>query len=610
MARCLISWPGTPPRLHDPPSPQLDDLSPCTYFGAGDPRYALDGYHRHKPFSRAALAPGSTEMSFSRSFEATFRLLLASTGLALVLLASPFAYGQPSVPVRVALVLGNSAYPAGAVGTALQDAGAIGKALRERGFTVIEAKDATLGQMRAALLQASAALGGRRGVGLLYYSGHGLQFQGRNYLIPVDATITSPADIAAQAMDVREVIDAFKSAGSRMNILILDACRDGPFGRYASGTGLAQLDAPPGTLLAFAAAPGTVVAEGTRGDLYALSLVEELKRPQLKLEDAFSGARVRVRRLSEGRQTPWESTSLEDNLFLEPNGQARLVATRQATATDEMTDWERSKGSIRDVRLFLMRHPNGLLGEVARLRLEQLEEDSGPRAEPMPEQFDAGATRFVGHFVKDPSGYSYSGNGLVFWPNGDAYDGDIVAGRREGKGLFVWFNGQRYRGEWKGDLPNGPGVLEFPDGARYEGPVVDGVPQGAGVYTWPNGQRLVGIWRDGEARGVADIRMPDGSLYHGDVSAGKPNGSGQLKFASGEQYVGSFKDGLAHGEGVYTWKNGDTYQGSWRLGAKEGPGVYTWANGDRWQGIYASDHQLEGELVRAGDKSLGPAHGQ
>jgi hypothetical protein len=547
---------------------------------------------------------------FVWSFEQTLRRV-AAHAFGLLLLASTLARGQDTGPVRVALIFGNSAYPAGAVSTALQDAKAISDVLRLRGFTVIDARNATLGQMRAALSQARATLGAKRGVGLLYYTGHGLQFEGHNYLIPVDAEISAPVDIRSQAMDVKEIVESFKAGGVRVSILILDACRDGPFTRFASGAGLAQLDAPPGTFLAFSAAPGKVIADGPRGNLYAQSLVEELKRPQVKLEDVFNGARIRVRQQSEGRQTPWESTSLEDNLFLEPNGQARLVATRQSTATPEMDDWERSKGSMRDVRGFLMRYPNGLLGEVARIRLEQLENDSGvPRSEPMPEQFVAGTTRFIGHFVKDPSGTAYSGNGQIFWPNGDAYDGEVVAGRREGKGTFLWASGQQFKGDWHGDLPNGVGVFDFVGGERFEGRVADGVPHGAGVYTWADGQRLVGTWTHGEVVGTGDLRLANGSIYRGGVAGGKPNGSGHIVYPSGDQYFGSFKDGLADGKGLFTWKSGDTYNGSWRLGAKEGPGVYTWANGDRWEGVYKADRQSEGELIRAGDRSLVPDRGQ
>jgi len=106
----------------------------------------------------------------------------------------------------------------------------------------------------------------------------------------VDAKISTSADISAQAVDVGSVIDAFKAAGNRMNIVVLDACRDNPFASTASGKGLAQLDAPPGTFLAFATAPGNVAEDGdvkTGNGLYTQFLLEELRRPSTKIEDVF-----------------------------------------------------------------------------------------------------------------------------------------------------------------------------------------------------------------------------------------------------------------------------------------------------------------------------------
>ena len=522
--------------------------------------------------------------------------------LAATTLLAVGAQAQEMVATRVALVIGNSAYESAPLQAALVDARSMSETLKARGFTVIDARDATLGQMRAALAQARAVLGGRRGIGVLYFAGHGLQSNWHNYLVPVNARIAAPQDIAAEAMDVQEVIDGFKAAGNRMNIVILDACRDGPFTPMASGRGLAQLDAPPGMFLAFAAAPGNVVAPTAPGggDLYARSLVEELKKPQVKLEDVFNRARLRVRQQSDGRQTPWESTSLEDNLFLDPDGKARLVATRQLAATPEMEDWELSKSSARDIRSFLLRHPDGLLNEVARIYLEQIEQEGGvARSESMPDQFVAGNTRFFGHFVKDAGGTGISGSGRVYWANGDSYDGELVAGRREGKGSFVWPSGQRFSGQWHDDQPNGTGLLEFIDGARYEGAVVDGAPHGRGVYTWADGRRLDATWTRGEANGSGEIRFVNGDVYRGGLAVGKPNGTGRFVYASGDQYIGTFKDGLPDGEGSYTWKSGDTFVGTWRDGLRNGPAVLTRANGDRWTGSYRDDHQGEGELIRA-----------
>ena len=160
------------------------------------------------------------------------------------------ATAQAPLDFRVALVIGNSAYAGAPLRNPANDARAMAETLRGLGFTVVELRDGQKSQMAEAIAKVGAALKGKQGVGMLYYAGHGLQLDWRNYMVPVDAHLTTTADVVAQTIDVNSVIDAFKAAGNRMNILVLDACRDNPFAGTASGKGLAQVDAPPGTILA------------------------------------------------------------------------------------------------------------------------------------------------------------------------------------------------------------------------------------------------------------------------------------------------------------------------------------------------------------------------
>lgn len=231
------------------------------------------------------------------------------------------ASAQAPGDVRVALVIGNAAYPGKlALSNPANDAKAMAETLRSLGFKVVELRDGDQAQMTQAIAQVRDSLKGMQGIGMLYYAGHGLQLDWRNYMIPVDAHLNRAADVPAQTVDVNTVIEAFKQAGNRMNILVLDACRDNPFGTNgtASGKGLAQLDAPPGTFLAFATAPGNTAEDGddsSGNGLYTQFLLQELKRPIAKIEDVFKRVRLNVRQKSQGRQIPWESTSLEDDFF-------------------------------------------------------------------------------------------------------------------------------------------------------------------------------------------------------------------------------------------------------------------------------------------------------
>jgi len=293
-------------------------------------------------------------------------------------LTPAWAHAASPGAARVALVIGNAAYAMGPLANPTKDAAAMSGLLRGMGFQVVEARDASRPQMQAAIQQARSLLQGQDGVGLLYYAGHGLQLDWRNYMLPVDAQLAAAADVPVQGVDVQAVLDAFKAASTRMNILVLDACRDNPFPQASTAKGLAPLDAPPGTFFAYATAPGNVAEDGSAADgngLYTKYLLQELQQPQARIEDVFKRVRLRVRQASQGRQIPWESTSLEDD-FVFATGQraAAPVNRRDADFDAEKADWDRIKESTRpeDFYAFLQRHPNGRISEVAQFRLDQL----------------------------------------------------------------------------------------------------------------------------------------------------------------------------------------------------------------------------------------------
>jgi TPR repeat protein len=301
--------------------------------------------------------------------------------VALVALAAFSASAQAPGDLRVALVIGNSSYATAPLLNPANDARAMGETLRGLGFSVIELRDGSKAQMAEAVAQLRDRLKGKAGVGLLYYAGHGVQVDLRNYMVPVDARLQSVADVQAQSVDVGQVIDAFKAAGNRMNIVVLDACRDNPFGGATTGKGLAPLDAPSGTFLAYATAPGNVAEDGdaTSGNgLYTQYLLAELKKPMARIEDVFKRVRFAVRRASNGRQIPWESTSLEDDFQF---NDGRVVAVAKPTAqvllaafTQEQQDWARIKDSRNadDFYAFLARYPSGTISEAANARLDEL----------------------------------------------------------------------------------------------------------------------------------------------------------------------------------------------------------------------------------------------
>ncbi len=312
----------------------------------------------------------------------TMKTSCKAMALAVALSALPVV-AQAPMDIRIALVIGNSAYAGDALLTNPgNDARAMAHTLKKLGFTVVEVRDGNRAQMRDAIAKMQNALNDKRGVGMLYYAGHGIQMNWRNYMVPVDAMLSKSADVPNQTIDVNLVIEAFRGAGNRMNILVLDACRDSPFVAFGSEKGLAPVDAPAGTFLAYATAPGNVASDGDTASgngLYTQYLLEELEKPVARIEDVFKRVRINVRKQSQGRQIPWESTSLEEDFYfnsgqvvraIKPDEKATAIAFQQ-----EASDWEKVKGSsnAEDFYAFLLKYPGGAIAEQAQFRVAQLQ---------------------------------------------------------------------------------------------------------------------------------------------------------------------------------------------------------------------------------------------
>ena len=218
---------------------------------------------------------------------------------------------------RVALVIGNGTYASSPLANPVNDAEDMAVALEELGFSVLKGTDLDRREMRRLIRQfgESMVLGE---IGLFYYAGHGLQVDGENFLVPVGAEILYEDEVPDECLKVSAVLRKMETAGNRMNIIILDACRDNPFKRSfrSSNKGLAKMDAPHGSLLAYATAPGSTAADGKgRNGLYTANLLHAIREPGLAIENVFKKVRVAVMAASEDRQVPWESSSLTGDFF-------------------------------------------------------------------------------------------------------------------------------------------------------------------------------------------------------------------------------------------------------------------------------------------------------
>ncbi len=227
---------------------------------------------------------------------------------------------------RVALVIGNSAYKhTSPLDNPKNDATVMTKVLTELGFDVISSLDLSQNDMKRAIKSFAQKLeeGGKGTVGLFYYAGHGVQVAGRNFLIPVTAKISSAVDVEIESIDLEVVTNAMNLAGNGFNVVVLDACRDNPFksSTRSLSRGLARINAPKGSLIAYATSPGDVAADGEGANSpYTAALVKVMQEPGLTIERVFKRVRVQVHEETKETQTPWESSSLTGDFYFLPEG--------------------------------------------------------------------------------------------------------------------------------------------------------------------------------------------------------------------------------------------------------------------------------------------------
>jgi uncharacterized caspase-like protein len=251
--------------------------------------------------------------------------------------------------------------------------------LTQAGFTVDSLLNATRKDMTAAI-ERFGNTAKRSDVKqiIFYYAGHGAQLEWRNYLLPVDAVVEQPEHMKQRCVDLGLLLGQLSGAKEKTHIVILDACRNNPFGAAykPEQKGLSQFDAPVGSLLAYATSPGNVASDGEGANgLYTENLVRELSRRNTRLEDALKRVRLNVRLASQGAQVPWETTSLEGDVYLFNEDQKKLSEGElEKQAEADISEWTRIKSSknLDDWTGYLRNFPNGRFAEIAQLRLARL----------------------------------------------------------------------------------------------------------------------------------------------------------------------------------------------------------------------------------------------
>ena len=284
---------------------------------------------------------------------------------------------------RIALIIGNSAYAnSGELENPKNDAELIASALRRANFEVTIKVNASLKTMKQAFRKYSAKLkaAGKDSVGFFYYAGHGTQVKGINYLLPVEANIENESQVESEAVSASGLLAQLEGAGNKMNFVILDSCRNNPFkrGYRAQVRGLAPMHAPPSTLVGYSTQPGNVAYDGGNGySPYAIALHRAIRLPGQTVEKAFKQARSEVNETTDGKQIPWEESSLFTDFYFFKEQPAQPVAAAKWNGKafkSEAAQWKdirksRDPGAFRS---YLKKHPKGTFALLADERIEKL----------------------------------------------------------------------------------------------------------------------------------------------------------------------------------------------------------------------------------------------
>ena len=284
---------------------------------------------------------------------------------------------------RLALLIGNAAYKASPLRNPVNDVRLMESVLKESGFTVIKAENASMREMRRLVREFGDKLKADGGVGLFYFAGHGVQVRGENFLISTDSDIRNEDEVADDGLNAGTVLEKMQTAGNRINLVILDACRNNPFASKSRSApdGLAGMRAPGGSLVAYATAPGSVASDGSgRNGLYTENLARAIRQPGLQVEEVFKQVRTAVRKQSNNQQTPWENTALESEFFF--RGQS--LGGKPDPAALDLAFWDNVKNShnAAEVQAYLTQFPGGTFAGLARARFEQLKAGAATGAGP------------------------------------------------------------------------------------------------------------------------------------------------------------------------------------------------------------------------------------
>ena len=537
---------------------------------------------------------------------------------------------------RVALVIGNDQYPTDPLRNAVNDAQAVAKTLSDLGFKVMIKTNADYATMRGVAVEFARVMEGATAA-VFYYAGHGIQYRGQNYLIPTDAKLTSEASIAFNAMPVTQILDTMDDAKVRHKFIILDACRNNPFSSVFSSTGLAKIQAPPGTIVSFAAAAGQVAPDGAEGvnSLYTTALVREMRDPQLQAAAMFQRVQTYVAQESMYKQLPeFHNTPLFRIPFFFAERGAQAVATApvsglsgDAQAAIEGEFWRSAKEGrrIEGYQAYVEQYPNGNFASLARLEIDRLKREKSqqqvaatplvasnvtaapvllPESNPvqtapatnLPTTFGANsvAAAPAKTVVASAAHVPTSDSRGIEIKTANTVTAALIADAVPRKVEIALPSSSPVVAPVSVVAPAPDKVAVISPEQRTSLPPLPSVPKVlSGLIPFPDGASYNGEYKETKDK----VQILDGQgefissafRYKGDFKDNKKQGKGTYVWANGDRYEGDFVDDEPSGRGKFVFTSGDKYEGEYSKRAFNGKGIFVAANGDKIDGIFVNN---------------------
>jgi len=521
---------------------------------------------------------------------------------------------------RIALVIGNADYQISALKNALNDAQDIAKALENLDFKVTLVENADKKTMKEAIYDFGDMLN-KDTVSLFYYAGHAIQFQGENYLIPINALpeIKKPWHYEDEAVRSARISKNMEESGSKLNFIFLDACRNNPIPAVSRGItqGLTRSQDAEGSLIAFSTSPGSTAEDGEgRNSPYTKNLLKYINTPNQPIELMLKDVKKAVSNDTNGSQLPWYESSITGNFCFK--------TTSEGCAEFIQVIYDPFLEGIFNIEELNFKNDDQYIGQV---------KDGQPNGKGIL-SYKIGA-KYQGEFLNGKK----HGEGLVIKPDGSSFEGNFINGMKEGKGTLNWINGAKIQTDWKNDVRiyssepifnknsfslnflnySGLGDYTFISGAHYEGQFKDNLFNGYGIYVGAQGSRYTGQFKNGKKTGNGTLIQIDGSRLEGSFINGSLNGQGHYSNKIGDSYFGEFVNDKFNGQGVLTinnvaqsgqfvegklngsgsekMANGDYYEGGFINGSKHGQGTLNNSNGDIYSQSWESGKLIYSKLI-------------